>query len=597
MNLNKLTVQDIQELADNPTIFDQGQLCYERKSVDQFYLSGKGITAKIQTKQGNYSVEVRTGGGTLTMNCTCAYEGAVCDHRVAVLLYAIYGDPDDPVGNDEDEMEAIAEDSSPTSTPDALEVALRGMGVDELVKMVLQFVEEFPEVRHLLLSQVNLSPDIRQKKSTPNVTAKELKKEIKNFFEWTYQKLIEEEEEDYYDDSYYYDDYYEEEDENEDKLDLDEVFELAETLNLRDQLDVFWSVVTWANHYFVEEEYLIGDEEITQALERFARVVLALEESGTQKQLYINSVVALLDWEMFQSDELDGVIKDTLDILCTTQEDYHYLIKQLEGCYHEDAVDWIADCYRRLGDEKNYLRWRESNLIRPYQYLELASYWQEQGKLEKYRGTLERWVSMYNLDKLDRDDYGSLQDYYTDRNHHQIILSKLSDFYQEKGDSENHYRMLMLRLEENGYSLDLYQQIKEVATGLKRWSLAQPRLLELASTNLDWLAEIYLYEQEWDKAIALSQNSNCGQFTDLNIAKAVKEHRPEGAIAIYEKVVMQYIKGKTRSNYQTAAMYAETLKSIYLDIVKDASLWQRYIDKLRQTYRGYPALQDEFKGL
>jgi hypothetical protein len=355
--------------------------------------------------------------------------------------------------------------------------------------------------------------------------------------------------------------------------------------------------VTWANHYFVEEEYLIGDEEITQALERFARVVLALEESGTQKQIYINSVVALLDWEMFQRDELDGVIKDTLDILCTTQEDYHYLIQQLEGCYHEDAVDWIADCYRRLGDEKNYLRWRESNLLRPYQYLELASYWQEQGKLEKYRGTLERWVSMYNLDKLDRDDYGSLQDYYTDRNHHQIILSKLSDFYQEKGDSENHYRVLMLRLEENGYSLDLYQQIKEVATGLKRWSLAQPRLLELASTNLSWLAEIYLYEEEWDKAIALSQNSNCGQYTEIQIAQGVKEHRPQGAIAIYEKVVMQYINGKTRSSYNTAAMYAETLKSIYLDIVKDASLWQRYIDKLRQTYRGYPALQDEFKGL
>ncbi|MBO0347540.1 hypothetical protein J0895_00110 [Phormidium pseudopriestleyi FRX01] len=63
------------------------------------------------------------------------------------------------------------------------------------------------------------------------------------------------------------------------------------------------------------------------------------------------------------------------------------------------------------------------------------------------------------------------------------------------------------------------------------------------------------------------------------------------------KVVLKYIKAKTRSNYQTAAMSAETLKSIYLDIVKDASRWQRYIDKLRQTYRGYPALQDEFKGL
>lgn len=596
MNLNKLTVEDIQELADNPTIFDEGQLCYKRKSVDQFYMSGKGITAKVQTRKGNYSVEVRPGGGTLTMNCTCGYEDGVCDHGVAVLLYALYGDPDDPVGADEDEMEAIAEVSSLTNTPDGLEVALRGMGFDELVKMVLQFVEEFPEVRHLLLSQVNRASEISENTSTTQVTVKELKTEIKNFFEETYEKLMEEEDEDYYED-YYYDDYYEEEDDNEEELDLDEVFELAETLDLRDQLDVFWSVVTWASHYFVEEEYLIGDEEIPKALERFAQVVLALEESGTQKQIYINSVVALLDWQMFQRAELDGVVKDTLDILCTTVEDYHYLIKQLESSPDEDALDWIADCYRSLGDEENYLRVRESNLMRPYQYLELASYWQEQGKLEKYRGTLERWVSLYNLDQLDRDDYGSLQDYYTDRNHHQLILSQLSDFYQEKGDSENFYRVLMLRLEENGYSLELYQQIKEVATGLKRWSLAQPRLLELASTNLAWLAEIYLYEQQWDKAIALSENSDCGRYTDVKIAQAVKEHRPQGAIAIYEKVVMQYINGKTRSNYQIAASYAQTLKSIYLDIVKDASGWQGYIDKLRQTYRNYPALQDEFKGL
>lgn len=592
MNLNNLTVEAIQELADNPTIFDQGELCYKRKSVDQFYMSRKGMTAKVQTRQGNYTVEVRPGGGTLTMNCTCAYEDGVGDHRVAVLLYALYGDPDDPVGTDEDE---IAKISSLTKTPDDLEVALRGMGVDELVKMVLQFVDEFPEVRHLLLSQVNLPSDIIPKKSTIKVTVKGLKKEIQNFFELVDEKYMEaEEEESYYED--YYDEYYNEED-DEDVPSLDDVFEWAKTLNLRDQLDVFWSVVTWGNHYFLEEDQLIGEEEIATALELFAAVVVALEESGTQKQIYINSMVALLDWEMFQQDELDGVVKDALDVLCTTPEDNRYLIQQLEGCPHEDALEWIIDCYRRLGDEENYLRLREANLIHPYQYLELAHYWQLQENFEKYRRTLERWVSVYNLDKLDRNDYLNPQDYYTDRQQHQHILSKLSDFYQEEGDSENLYRLLMMRLRDNGYSLDLYQQIKEVATGLKRWSLAQPELLERAATNLASLAEIYLYDEEWDKAIALSENSACEDYTAIQIAQGVKEHRPEAAIAIYEKVVIKYIQGKSRSDYYTAAMHAERLKSIYLDILKDASGWQGYIDQIRKIYRGYPALQDEFKGL
>lgn len=596
MNLNKLTVEDIKQFAAHPDRFEASLLCYETSSIDQFYMSGKGITAKVGTKTGVYNVEIWSSGGKVSADCTCAAQDAVCEHRVAVLLYALYGDPNELVGYDADEEEdEFAEGSSVASIPDDLEAALRGMGIDKLVEMVLKFVDEFPEVRHLLLSQGNLSPELIQTPQKNLKTVITLKQEIETFFEETYDKLIEKE--NYYEeDRYYYDDY-EEDDYDMDYPDLDEVFSVVQTLELTDQIDVLWEVVTEAHQYFVEEEYVIGTDEVKTALQLFAKAVVALEVSMPEKQGYLDSLLSLLKGEMFEDPELDGVIIDTLDRICTMPEDYLYVIQQLPECSnHENTLDWMADFYLQLDDEENYLRLREANLNRPFQYVELALFWREKGEVEKYRATLERWISMGRRNYIEVGGRKT-NAFYEIRSQDEHIMSQLTEFYQEQGDLENLYRVLMLRLREHGYSLALYHQLKEAATGLDRWQLTRKQILDEVAGNLNNLVEIYLEEQEWDEAIALSQNSDGGQFTDLKIAQGVKEHRPQAAIAIYEKVVLTYIKGKTRSNYHTAAMYAQRLKSIYLDIVKDASLWQGYIDKLRQTYRSYPALQDEFKGL
>ncbi|AFY83147.1 SWIM zinc finger family protein [Oscillatoria acuminata] len=595
MNLNKLTLEDIKQFADNPDKFEAGLLCYETSLINQFYMSGKGITAKVETKTGLYSVEIRSGGGNVSANCTCAAEGAVCEHRVAVLLYALYGDPNELVGNDADEEEEeFAEDSSASSIPDDLEAALRGMGVDKLVEMVLKFVEEFPEVRHLLLSEVNLSPELIQPPQKKQGIVFKLKQKIDDFFDETYDNFLEAENS-YDEDRYYYDDYEDEDDV--DCPDLDEVFSVVPTLKFQDQIDVLWKVVTEANQYFIDEDYLIGSDEVTTALKLFANAVETSEVQMPEKQSYLDSLLSLFKWEIFEDDELDGVIIDTLDLICTMPEDYLYVIQQLPECSnHENTLDWMANFYLQLGDEENFLRLREANLNEPFQYVELAFFWRDKGEVEKYRATLERWISRGRRNYIELDGRKT-NTYYEIRSQDQQIMTELSEFYQEQGDLENLYRVLMLRLREHGYSLALYHQLKEAATGLKRWELTRKQVLEGLAGHLNDLVEIYLEEGEWDEAIALSQNSRCGQFTDLKIAKAVKEHRPQEAIAIYEKVVMQHIQGKTRSNYQIAAMHAQMLKSIYLDILKDASGWQGYIDKLRQTYRGYPALQDEFKGL
>ncbi|MCT7985356.1 hypothetical protein NG796_18955 [Laspinema sp. A4] len=407
------------------------------------------------------------------------------------------------------------------------------------------------------------------------------------------------EKERYEEEERYYDDYYEEEDYDEEANypDLDDVFSIIQTLELAEQIDVLWKVVTEANQYFIKEKYLIGTYEVTTAIELFAKAVVTVEVQMPEKQSYIDSVLNLLQWQMFENEELDKVIKDTLDLICTMPEDYLYVIQSLpKYSKGENTLDWMADFYRRLGDEENYMRLREANLNQPFQYVELASYWREKGDVEKYRTTLERWVSTGRKNHLDLGDKRS-NNYYKIRLQDQNILSELTKFYQEQGDLENLYRLLMLKLQENGYSFALYHQLKEVATGLHRWELTRQQILERVAGIPNQLAEIYLEEQEWDKAIALSETSNCAQFTDLKIAEAVKEHRPQAAIAIYEKVMLKYIQNKTRANYQTAAMYAQTIKSIYLDILKDSSVWQGYIDQLRQTYRSYRALQDEFKGL
>jgi len=72
---------------------------------------------------------------------------------------------------------------------------------------------------------------------------------------------------------------------------------------------------------------------------------------------------------------------------------------------------------------------------------------------------------------------------------------------------------------------------------------------------------------------------------------------PEEYVKQYQEVVARYIKNRSRENYRSAAQYAERIKRLYRDVLKEPKKWETYIQELRTVNKKLRAMQDEFKHL
>jgi hypothetical protein len=568
MNLNDLTIEEITDFADSPAIFQKGQQCHGNGRVDQFFMSGKGIKAKVEGKQGPYSVEIRPGRGNLTTDCTCAYPGEVCEHIVAVLLYSLLGNPDE----EEDEAAMFPHHGIPISENKFQQLFRGELYIEDLFELMAQSERKN-----------NVIPFPNSKK----MTVAELKQEIQEFFE-----SAQAEEEPPLNPFYY--GFFNRS--GSEFTNLNSVFAQLNHLTLKKQIDVLWYVVTSGNLTFSQTGTVVGDVEIAEALALFADRVMALDLKMPEKEVYLNSLIAAFDWPMFLNEELDSALKEAMDTLCSTEEELRYAIATLERCgLEQNSREWVMEAYRTLGDGEKLLRLSEENLETVEDYLKLAHYWREiEQNVPRSIEILEQWIE--DCTPKDWDNvkvWGEL--YGSGSDNIWILLQDLVRFYTDNKDDKNLYRVMRVWLRIEGLSLEFYQDFKTVAERLHCVKQCQAQIRMFARDEADELIAIYFEEEDWDRAIALAQEIELPLEMQVAIAQGVRESHPEEAIALYDQLVHSYIQKKTRPNYQTAAEYAALIREIYLSVLNKPSQWQKYIDALRQQYQRYRALQEELQ--
>ncbi|MEW6733625.1 MAG: SWIM zinc finger family protein [Acidobacteriota bacterium] len=576
MSLKSLTRTEIMDLADSIEIFHRGEDYCESGQIYQFSATNNHITAKIRGNYGNYTIKISQDSDDihgLEWECSCPYDGDVCKHIVAVLLYNIKTDRRNKSRSDPDSV-------LDSDLPLALKQALEEMTHQDLLKTVLKLAEEQSDFRRALLANINISPKIINKQPKNPKLVKRLKSEISTFFtEIEYRERY---------DEY---DYYHEYDEDEEYPELDSLFERAKTLNTIDQLEVFWHVVICGNDLLEEQEYSVGTEQIEQAINYYAEAISKLSLNHKEKQSYIDSILEACDWSINDYGKITEALKSALDKISSSADDYKYLIKKLEKHHFAKSEEWLADYYLKLGDDQNYLRIRNKNLQSEEQYLDLAHYWRSKGNNKKYLATLEEWIT--ELPKRARQPY----QFFISRPRSEGVLSLLAQHYQKQSDDKNLCRILMTTAQYGDFTLELYKQIATVSKKLKQWKEDQTTLINYAKNDSDLLAKIFLYEKDWDSAIRLAQGKAADSSVKSMIADGIKKIHPQEAIKIYQSLVKTRVEGKGREHYRIAAVYAASIKSIYLSILKDKKSWQSYIDNIRKTYHRYPALRDEFKNL
>jgi uncharacterized Zn finger protein len=145
-------------------------------------------------------------------------------------------------------------------------------------------------------------------------------------------------------------------------------------------------------------------------------------------------------------------------------------------------------------------------------------------------------------------------------------------------------------------SLAIYQTIKRLAGS--RWGRLKSEVMATLEKFYDKqpLAEVLLFEQEWDAAIKVAGQRGAHHTVLETVAEALVPHRPEWVIRASIKQAEDLI-AQTKSNlYPAAADWLKRAKGAYAKLGR-ATEWQEYLRQLKEQYKRRPALQAQLAGL
>jgi uncharacterized Zn finger protein len=147
-------------------------------------------------------------------------------------------------------------------------------------------------------------------------------------------------------------------------------------------------------------------------------------------------------------------------------------------------------------------------------------------------------------------------------------------------------------------SLLRYQMIKRLAAPERWWRKLQPEVrgkLEKCSTKQP-LAEVLLFEEEWDEAIKIAERNAADYRVVETVADAVARKRPEWVVRASLKQAERLIAETKSKYYPTAAEWLRKAKAGYSELGQEEK-WRKYLQGLKEEYKRRPALQAELARL
>jgi hypothetical protein len=174
MNLKYLSRPQIQNLADSLLIYQRGQEYLDSGAVTMFRLSpdGLSIQARVAGSGDSYRVDIAERDDDLEVECTCPYDGYVCKHIVAVLLYYL----------DHREEPAFTVDAPAQAADTVLARTLEALEHSQLVELLVRLSEQDDEFRRTLMDNITIPDWIVQQQPVNPSGMRKLKSEISRYF-------------------------------------------------------------------------------------------------------------------------------------------------------------------------------------------------------------------------------------------------------------------------------------------------------------------------------------------------------------------------------------------------------------------------------
>lgn len=145
-------------------------------------------------------------------------------------------------------------------------------------------------------------------------------------------------------------------------------------------------------------------------------------------------------------------------------------------------------------------------------------------------------------------------------------------------------------------SLVRYQMVKRLAGA--RWKKLRPELMAILEKDYTKqpLAEVLLFEEEWDAAIKVADRDATDYRVVETVAAALVKHRPEWVIRASVKQAERLIAETKSKYYPAAAEWLRKAKAAYAQLGQTEK-WRKYLQELKEEYKRRPALQAQLAKL
>jgi hypothetical protein len=145
-------------------------------------------------------------------------------------------------------------------------------------------------------------------------------------------------------------------------------------------------------------------------------------------------------------------------------------------------------------------------------------------------------------------------------------------------------------------SLETYKTIKRLAGS--GWERLRPEVMTKLRKSYDKgvLAEVYLFEEEWDEAIKVAEGRDVWYTVIETVADGVMRHRPQWVVKISLKHADRLMSEAKSKNYPIAAAWLTRAKQAY-KLLGKTDEWKKYLGKIKEEYKRRPALQSQLARL
>ena len=573
-----LTEADIHRWTGE-TFFRRGEAYFHEGAI--LYPRRQGNTLKARCQGSDYEpyrVEVTLGPGGITAgDCSCPVGSGHCKHVAALLLTWLH---------DPDAFTEVAD----------LETSLARRSKEELIVLIRQMVERYPDLEMLLELPIPTAAGAQ-----PPLDSQAIRRQARRAFQAGRGEWI-----NAYDAA----------------ANLRPLIELAngyvERQNWRDAATVYEVIIqeTLDNYETIEEEGGELSDIVNDSVSGLGECLAAITDP-VLRQSILRVLFDTYHWDI----DFGGIDMG--------YEATDFILRHATPAERQTVMEWVKAALP-TGDAwgDNYHRQAYGGFLLTLQAdsLDDAAFIALCRQTGRLNDLVERLLDRGRLDEAtaearQAEDYSllNLAPLFVAHGQgdliEQIILDRLATSQDRRLAEWLRDRLLerndlagALPLEEQLFwqtpNTATYQKLKDRAQALDRWESLRPEVLTRLEREKKYglLTEIYLLENEVGLALdtlPLAQKqgpywgySLMSEGLSIQVARAAEVSYPSEAIDLYMDRVKRLIDSRGRENYATAAKYLLRVRELYQGL-KAVQTWEKLIADIYENYRQLRALKEE----